>query len=256
MSYQSCGSTYLTTLHRNSSSFDPCPQRQTTLSTLRYSSCHPALVIATDRPPPNARPIPWPQIRNWKVDFLSCTPSNRSDISAYSSYAPSVTSVNSFGSTTSTRWTIIPLYNLQAHNVMPNIVPDAGTDARAAKFPKRGLEVIGLAVLDPTEVWNLGRLPGGPSSPTSDQPAAESVRNSLYNQHLGPQPPQTPNLLPFLSVLLVIRHRRLGILHRPRPPRPRALQPARKSSSENSSGGKTPPFLGSSNPLVPLFPAP
>jgi len=87
---------------------------------------------------------------------------------------------------------IIPLYNLQAHNVMPNVVLDAGTDARVAKFLKRGLEVIGLAVLDPAEVWNHGRIPGGPFSSTADQPAVGSVRNSLDNHHLGAQPPQTP----------------------------------------------------------------
>jgi len=112
---------------------------------------------------------------------LTGTSSNRSDISTYPSYAPSVTSVNSFGSTTSTRRMFIPLYNLQAHNVMPNVVLDARTDAGVAKFLKRG-----LAVLDPTEVWKHGRLPGGPFSTTSDQPATGSVRNSLNTQRLGP----------------------------------------------------------------------
>ena len=43
---------------------------------------------------------------------------------------------------------------------MTNIVLDAGTDVRVANFLKRGLEVIGLAVLDPveagiTESWPL-----------------------------------------------------------------------------------------------------
>lgn len=87
---------------------------------------------------------------------------------------------------------IIPLYNLQAHNVMTNVVLDAGTDARVAKFLKRGLEVIGLAVLDPIEVWNHGKLGGGPLLST-EQPVAGSARNSLENHHLNALIPQTPD---------------------------------------------------------------
>jgi hypothetical protein len=87
---------------------------------------------------------------------------------------------------------IIPLYNLQAHNVMTNVVLDAGTDARIAKFLKRGLEVIGLAVLDPMEVWNHGRVGGGPLLFT-EPPVAGSARNSLDQHHLGVPAPQTPD---------------------------------------------------------------
>ena len=85
---------------------------------------------------------------------------------------------------------IIPLYNLHAHNVMTNVVLDAGTDARVAKFLKRGLEVIGLAVLDPTEVWNHGKAAGGPLS--AEQPGVGSARNSIDNHHLSVPAPQTP----------------------------------------------------------------
>ncbi|KAI9457775.1 hypothetical protein BJY52DRAFT_1150076 [Lactarius psammicola] len=85
---------------------------------------------------------------------LSRTTSNRSDVSMYSAYS-SVTSFSSVTSTstTSSRRMIIPLYNLQAHNVMTNVIVDAGTDAKVAKFQKRGLEVLGLAVLEPVEVF-------------------------------------------------------------------------------------------------------
>lgn len=86
---------------------------------------------------------------------LTRTSSNRSDVSMYSGYT-SVTSFSSVASTSSTsssRRMIIPLYNLQAHNVMTNVIVDAGTDAKVAKFQRRGLEVIGLAVLEPVEVW-------------------------------------------------------------------------------------------------------
>ena len=121
---------------------------------------------------------------------LTRTSSNRSDVSNYSGYAQSVTSVNSFTSTASTRRMIIPLYNLHAHNVMTNVVLDAGTDARVAKFLKRGLEVIGLAVLDPMEVWNHGK-PGVDPSP-ADQPVPDSARNSFDDNHLPVPAPQTP----------------------------------------------------------------
>jgi len=84
---------------------------------------------------------------------------------------------------------IIPLYNLHAHNVMTNVVLDAGTDARVAKFLKRGLEVIGLAVLDPMEVWNHGKIGGGPLLST-EIPTAGSARNSFDHIAL---PSQTPD---------------------------------------------------------------
>ena len=123
---------------------------------------------------------------------LTRTTSGRSDVSTYSDYAPSVASVNSANSTTSTRRMIIPLYNLQAHNVMTNVVLDAGTDARVAKFLKRGLEVIGLAVLDPMEVWNHGKIGGGPLLLT-EQAISGSPRNSFDHHHLSVPGPQTPD---------------------------------------------------------------
>ena len=86
---------------------------------------------------------------------------------------------------------IIPLYNLHAHNVMTNVVLDAGTDARVAKFLKRGLEVIGLAILDPMEVWNHERIGSGPLF--ADQSMTDSARNSIDHHHLNAPAPQTPN---------------------------------------------------------------
>ena len=38
---------------------------------------------------------------------------------------------------------------------MTNTITDAGTDEKVAKFFKRGLEVMGLAILEPVEVWGL-----------------------------------------------------------------------------------------------------
>ncbi|PPQ71328.1 hypothetical protein CVT26_011973 [Gymnopilus dilepis] len=88
---------------------------------------------------------------------LARTNSNRSENSySRSSYNNSTSSFSSVASSTvssNTRRTIIPLYNLQAHNVMTNVIVDAGTDAKIAKFQKRGIELIDLAFLEPVEVW-------------------------------------------------------------------------------------------------------
>lgn len=43
---------------------------------------------------------------------------------------------------------LIPLYNLQYHNVLTTAITDAGTDARIAKFTKRGLEIQNLITLE------------------------------------------------------------------------------------------------------------
>ncbi|TIA89031.1 hypothetical protein E3P99_02252 [Wallemia hederae] len=43
---------------------------------------------------------------------------------------------------------LIPLYNLQYHNVLTTAITDAGTDARIAKFTKRGLEIQNLINLE------------------------------------------------------------------------------------------------------------
>jgi hypothetical protein len=87
---------------------------------------------------------------------LARTSSDRSDASYPANYGSSTASFASVASTStsaSTRRTIIPLYNLQAHNVMTNVIVDAGTDAKIAKFQKRGMELIDLAVIEPVEVW-------------------------------------------------------------------------------------------------------
>lgn len=93
----------------------------------------------------------------------------------YSGYS-STTSFSSVASssTNGSRRMIIPLYNLQAHNVMTNVVVDAGTDAKVAKYMRRGLEVINLAILEPVEVF-------GTSSTLSIQvpPPSSSTRTSI-----------------------------------------------------------------------------
>ncbi|KAJ6625982.1 hypothetical protein B0H10DRAFT_568192 [Mycena sp. CBHHK59/15] len=94
---------------------------------------------------------------------LARTASNRSTASStYSSAA----SVASGSSSASGRRMIVPLYNLQAHNVMTNIIVDAGTDAKIARFTKRGIEMLDLAVLEPVEVY-AGGGPPAMEPPTS-----------------------------------------------------------------------------------------
>lgn len=68
---------------------------------------------------------------------------------------------------------VTPLYNLGFHSLSPTVVTDAGrslvvsgrgselmiavvctgTDVKVAKFLRRGVEVLGLAILDPTELY-------------------------------------------------------------------------------------------------------
>ncbi|WOO77813.1 uncharacterized protein LOC62_01G001374 [Vanrija pseudolonga] len=60
---------------------------------------------------------------------------------------------------------IIPLYNLAVHNVMqPTTVTDAGTDSKVAKFGKRTLDIAGVGILEPSEVWYplVGHVGGSP----------------------------------------------------------------------------------------------
>ncbi|KAG6820574.1 hypothetical protein H0H93_014801 [Arthromyces matolae] len=106
---------------------------------------------------------------------LKRTASNRSDTSSYGSTA----SIASNTSASSTRRTIIPLYSLQAHNVMTNTIVDAGTDAKIAKFLKRGMELIDLAMLEPVEVW--GERPG--ERPKAN-PAIRTSRPATPDLHL------------------------------------------------------------------------
>ncbi|KAF8999870.1 hypothetical protein BDQ17DRAFT_1360606 [Cyathus striatus] len=82
------------------------------------------------------------------------TATTATSASSYTSLRSSSTaSFASISSSSTSRRTIIPLYNLQAHNVLTNVVVDAGTDAKIARFQKRGIEMMELAVIEPVEVW-------------------------------------------------------------------------------------------------------
>ncbi|KAF7965024.1 hypothetical protein HWV62_1031 [Athelia sp. TMB] len=113
---------------------------------------------------------------------LTRVQSSQSSQSAYSQPSASNSSISSYasnGTSGSGRRMIIPLYNLQAHNVLTNTIVDAGTDAKVAKFKGRGVEILGLATLEPVEVWGdafdsaVSPGSGGGSARTSiDQPGS------------------------------------------------------------------------------------
>ena len=42
----------------------------------------------------------------------------------------------------------MPCYNLEFHALQDSVVTDAGTDAKVAKIHRKGVEVLGLAMLD------------------------------------------------------------------------------------------------------------
>lgn len=68
---------------------------------------------------------------------------------------------------------IVPLYNLAVHNVVqPTIVTDAGTDSKVAKFLKRSLDISGVGILEPSEIWlplhNSSAMPGNSPRPSFD----------------------------------------------------------------------------------------
>lgn len=75
---------------------------------------------------------------------------------------------------------IIPLYNLAVHNVMqPTLVTDAGTDSKVAKYMKKYLDITGVGILEPTEVW---------FSPLGTGPPGSSPRPSFNLQHRPNRP--------------------------------------------------------------------
>ncbi|KAH8822655.1 hypothetical protein DL96DRAFT_303408 [Flagelloscypha sp. PMI_526] len=120
-------------------------------------------------------------------------PISRSN-SISSNYNPSdstasINSTSTTASTISTRRTIVPLYNLQAHNVMTNVVVDAGTDAKIAKFQRRGLEMIDLGILECVELWPTPNKDNAPraSVDVKRTPASSAVSlSSAGHSHIEP----------------------------------------------------------------------
>lgn len=148
------------------------------------------LVPPQSRERDRTRSLDVPQSSQDQEDtILSRTSSNRSDVSMYSGYS-SVTSFSSVTSTStsSSRRMIIPLYNLQAHNVMTNVIVDAGTDAKVAKFQKRGLDILGLAVLEPVEVFGSGCSVGPQIPPSSNRTSIDDHQDPAIAPQFIPRP--------------------------------------------------------------------
>lgn len=96
-----------------------------------------------------------------------------------SSTKSSLSGTSSAGSAVSGK-RIIPLYNLAVHSVMqPTLVTDAGTDSKVAKYMKRYLDITGVGVLEPIEVW---------FSPVGTGPPGSSPRPSFNLQHRPNRP--------------------------------------------------------------------
>ncbi|EJT97488.1 hypothetical protein DACRYDRAFT_119189 [Dacryopinax primogenitus] len=124
----------------------------------------------------------------------------RSDRSA-SLYSFASSSVTSLSSTSSGR-RVIPLYNLSAHNVIQNTVLDAGTDAKVAKFMKKGLEVMQVVYIEPVEFWEHShhlldhrgtRLSDNSHITNTESAGDRTPRTSFsHDKYPYPAPPITP----------------------------------------------------------------
>ncbi|KAL8291256.1 hypothetical protein RQP46_002234 [Phenoliferia psychrophenolica] len=123
---------------------------------------------------------------------------------------------------------VTPLYNLSFHAVMTTVVTDAGTDAKIAKFLKRGVEILGLAILDPTELTS-------PSSSLVPSPAPS----------LAPPPPSAAPAPMDPQPSFLNRLKRMSFKP-PSLPKPSSLSPTESSSFTTSTGAL----------VVPLFRTP
>ncbi|KAF6749516.1 hypothetical protein DFP72DRAFT_970228 [Ephemerocybe angulata] len=166
--------------------------------------------------PPNARPPSGVQMPSTPTsaasfastssdgDALSRTSTNHSDYSSnyasnsttsFASIASSSadTSSTKSGSSGRSARRIIPLYNLQAHNVLPNVIADAGTDAKIAKFQKKGLELIDLAVLEPVEVWGVRNRTGEKQAKKQGMRISVDETGTIVHTGLGVKPAGLPS---------------------------------------------------------------
>ena len=69
---------------------------------------------------------------------------------------------------------------------MTNVIVDAGTDAKVAKFQKRGLELLGLAVLEPVEVFGSHTASASLLPPSSNRTSIDEHHDFVL--HAAPRP--------------------------------------------------------------------
>ncbi|KWU41675.1 hypothetical protein RHOSPDRAFT_27474 [Rhodotorula sp. JG-1b] len=126
----------------------------------------------------------------------SSTRSTATTESGYTSATGTSTGTGSGG-----RRKVTPLLNLEYHTVLPTVVTDAGTDQRVARFLKRGIELTGLAVLDPIDLATAHALAASsvPISPVASNqgstiastsasvaaPSSSSTNGGNGNNHGG-----------------------------------------------------------------------
>lgn len=123
-------------------------------------------------------------------DSLSRSPSLRSTRSRSSTRSTATTEsgyTSATGTSTGTgsggRRKVTPLLNLEYHTVLPTVVTDAGTDQRVARFLKRGIELTGLAVLDPIDLATAHALAAS-SVPIS--PVASNQGSTIASTSAAP----------------------------------------------------------------------
>ncbi|GAA5962941.1 hypothetical protein JCM21900_005351 [Sporobolomyces salmonicolor] len=162
-----------------------------------------------------------------RAEDLKRTNSVGSTRSGRSTASGSVGSEYSGPSSTGTggRRRVTPLLNLNFHSVLPTVVTDAGTDQRVAKFLKRGVEMTGLAILDPLDLSNpptpsstlavpsaSSPAPAPPPPPSTSTNTSSGPASNLFSRFkklsFGAKPPpssspsqQTPPSSPFSSFL-------------------------------------------------------
>ena len=182
---------------------------------------------------------------------------------AYASSAETLVSTYDTSSTTSTlvserengtRRRIVPLYNLHAHNVMTNTITDAGTDAKIARFQKKGIELVDLAVLEPVEVWGERSESGKRQAKDRAMWIALDDTGSVVLRPPNPSSKQDP-LAPRLS-----ENPFTNLPSQPQPDDPpppyqqQAQSPASftpKTPTLHTEHNKLPPPTGSSNAAAP-----
>ncbi|KAF7967178.1 hypothetical protein HWV62_35632 [Athelia sp. TMB] len=142
------------------------------------------------------------------------------------------------GTSRSGRRMIIPLYNLQAHNVLTSTVVGAGTDAEVAKFKSHGVEIHGPATLEPVEVWgdafDSAASPGsgGGSARTSNDQPGSALSHGTGSA--SPSPPASTAATPT------------------RAPDSGLLTPLSPLAAEANTPALRPPILG----ITPTFASP
>ncbi|OBZ74681.1 hypothetical protein A0H81_05589 [Grifola frondosa] len=139
---------------------------------------------------------------------LTRTSSNRSDVSMYSTYSTaSMSTTGSTSSSSSGRRMIIPLYNLQAHNVLTNVIVDAGTDAKyrtgvpltstTARHPtSSAVSLTSEGTHENSSLVTPTPTPTTARSAAPDRSATKKFFGKLFNKKRA-RPPFPPHIPPF-----------------------------------------------------------